>query len=87
MTMTTSEIFAEAHKAKVQIVAMTMVGSYQDPFYVGFESNVDGMTIKGSVNSKESLNDAVAKAWEKFTTLALKGNPKLLAPQLDYQAP
>jgi hypothetical protein len=81
--MTTSEIFTEAKRAKLELHAMTM--KWTSGFHCSFESNEDGMSIKGSAESDESLDDAVAQAWEKFTRLANHGNPKLLAPMIEHQ--
>jgi hypothetical protein len=81
--MTTSEIFAAAAQAKVNIHAMKF--NYSSDFHCSFEASADGMKIEGRAESEESLDDSVQKAWEKFTRLANYGNKNLIAPMLEHQ--
>jgi hypothetical protein len=82
--LTTSDIFTQAAIAKVKLSAYAHLSAYGDPFYCCFESSRDGMEIKGNASSSISIDAAVASAWEKFTTLALHGNKKLLAPMIEH---
>lgn len=76
-----ANIMRQAHEAKVELMLHNSMWG-NAPYVCSFTVKRDNMECKGQAEGTDPLQ-TVIDAWEGFEELALRGNKKLLAPQLE----